>query len=107
MVNRSIEENDLIIDRRAHCPQQTSHNKTTWVTVATKDSNLPNSKINQANGIINRTRNTIISTKPEDIKSIPPENTRPKKQKERTNKLPVFSYSTHIMPHQTPYEKTH
>jgi hypothetical protein len=31
---------------------------------------------------------------------------RPEKQKEHTNKLPVISYSTHIMPQGTPYEQT-
>jgi hypothetical protein len=47
-----------INDRKAHCPQ-TSYNKTIWVTVVAKESNLPNSKIRQANGIINRTSSTI------------------------------------------------
>jgi hypothetical protein len=31
---------------------------------------------------------------------------RPKKQNEQTNKIPVFSYTTYITPHRTPYEKT-
>jgi hypothetical protein len=69
MVNRSVKENDLIItDRKAHCPQQTSYTKTITVPVVTKEANLPNSKINQANGIINRTSSTVMSTKYEILK---------------------------------------
>jgi hypothetical protein len=64
MANRSVKESDLIInDRKAHCPQQSSYNKTIRVPVVTKEANLPNNKINQANGIINRTSSTAISTK--------------------------------------------
>jgi hypothetical protein len=69
MFNRSIKESDLIInDRKAHCPQQTSYNKTTWVTVVKKEGNLPNSKINQENRIINTTSSTIKSTKHKILK---------------------------------------
>jgi hypothetical protein len=69
MVNRSIRESDLIInDRKAHCPQQICYNETTQVTVVTKEANLPNSKINQENGIINRTSSTIKSTKHKVLK---------------------------------------
>jgi hypothetical protein len=59
MVNRSVKDSDLIInDGKAHCPQQTSYNKTTQVTVVTKEANLPNSKINEANRIINSNSST-------------------------------------------------
>jgi hypothetical protein len=37
MVNRHIKERDLIIvDRKAHCLQQTTYNKPTRVTMATR-----------------------------------------------------------------------
>jgi hypothetical protein len=69
MVNRSIKESDLIInDGKAHCPQQTSYNKITPVTAVTKEANLQNSKINQANRIINRTSSTMKSTKHKILK---------------------------------------
>jgi hypothetical protein len=53
MVNGSVKESALIInDRKVHCPQQTSYNKTIRVPVVTKEANLPN-----------RTSSTVKSTK--------------------------------------------
>jgi hypothetical protein len=106
MVNWSAKESDLIInDRKAHCPQQTSWNKTARITVVTKAANLPSSKINQANGIINRTSSTIKSTKPEILKVFH-RNIQGLGKKEKRNELinSLNSYSTHTMPHRTPHE---
>jgi hypothetical protein len=43
-------------------------NKINWVTEVTKESNLSNTNINQANGIIKETSGTIKSTKNEILK---------------------------------------
>jgi hypothetical protein len=71
MIIRSVKESDLIINdskhtalsklviipTRPHIPEDYSlhnYNKTTHVMVVRKEANIPNSKINHANGIINK-----------------------------------------------------
>jgi hypothetical protein len=69
MVNRSVKEGDLIInDRKAHCPQQISYNEIITVPAVTKETNLPSSKINQVNRIINRTSSSVKLTKHKILK---------------------------------------
>jgi hypothetical protein len=97
MVNRSVRKGDLIInDRKAHCPQETSYNKTTRVAVVTKEANLPNNKINQTNGIINRLSSTIKSTKLMILKVFH-QNIRGLKHKRNELIRPLCSAIAHVL----------
>jgi hypothetical protein len=97
MVNRSVKESDLTItDRKAHCPLQTSYNRTTHATVVTKEVNLPSSKINQANGIINRTSSTVKSTKHKILKGFH-QNIQGLKNKRNELISSLYSATPHVL----------
>ena len=68
MVNRSFKQDELSNDRKEHCSHLTSEEKITWMTVDTKESNLSNNDLKQANGLINRTGSTKKSSNHEILK---------------------------------------